>query len=101
MELDLSDRFQPTGITQSTLLTDAQHDDTDATPESADAPHTEDHEKTRQQASNTIGVTATPGVIPESVDESLQVKTVAGYDEADSPTLPSIGEFLSKTCTIP
>ena len=46
MELDSSDRFQPTGITQSTLVTDAQHDDTDVTPESANAPHTENHEKT-------------------------------------------------------
>ena len=100
-ELDSSDRFQPTGITQSTLVTDAQHDDTDVTPESTNAPHTENHEKTRQQASNTIGATATPGVIPESVDESLQVETITGYDEADSPTLPSIGVFLSKTCTIP
>ena len=36
-ELDLSDWFQPTGITQSTLVTDAQHDDTDVTPESANA----------------------------------------------------------------
>ena len=101
MELDSSDQFQPTGITQSTLVTDAQHDDTDVTPESANAPHTENHEKTRQQASNTIGATATPGVIPESVDESLQVETITGYDEADSPALPSIGVFLSKTCTIP
>ena len=58
-------------------------DDTDVTPESANAPHTEDHEKTLQQASNTTGATATPGVIPESVDESLQVETVAGCDEAD------------------
>ena len=98
---DLSDRFQPTGITQSTPVTDAQHDDTDVTPESANAPHTEDHEKTRQQASNTTGATATPIVIPESVDESLQVETVACHDEADSPALPSIGVFLSKTCTIP
>ena len=46
-------------------------------------------------------MTATPSVIPESVDKSLQVETVAGHDEADSPTLPSIGVFLSKTCTIP
>ena len=35
------------------------------------------------------------------MDESLQVETVAGHDEADSPALPSIGVFLSKTCTIP
>ena len=35
------------------------------------------------------------------MDESLQVETVAGCDEADSPALPSIGVFLSKTCTIP
>ena len=98
---DLNDRPQPAGITQSTLVKDAQQADTDVTPESANAPHTEDHEETRQQASNTTGVTATLGVIPESVDESLQVETVAGRDEADSPTLPSIGVFLSKTCTIP
>ena len=45
-------------------------------------------------------VTATPVVIPESVDESLQVETVASRDEADSPALPSIGVFLSKMCTI-
>ena len=42
-----------------------------------------------------------PVVIPESADESLQVETAAGRDEADSPTLPSIKVFLSKTCTIP
>ena len=36
-------------------------------------------------------MTATPVVIPESVDKSLQVETVAGRDEADSPALPSIG----------
>ena len=100
-ELDLSDQLQPTGITQSTLVTDAQHDNTDVRPESANAPHTEDRDKTRQQASNTTGATAATGVIPESVDESLQVETVAGYDEADTPVLPSIGVFLSKTCTIP
>ena len=35
------------------------------------------------------------------MDESLQVETVAGHDEADTPVLPSIGVFLSKTCTIP
>ena len=46
-------------------------------------------------------VTATPVVIPESVDESLQVETVASRDEADSPALPSIRVFLSKMCTIP
>ena len=46
-------------------------------------------------------MTATPVVIPESADESLQVETAAGRDEADSPTLPSIKVFLSKTCTIP
>ena len=46
-------------------------------------------------------MTATPGVIPESVDKSLQVETVAGHDEADSLALPSVGVFLSKTCTIP
>ena len=46
-------------------------------------------------------MTATPVVIPESVDESLQVETAASRDEADSPALPSIGVFLSKTCTIP
>ena len=46
-------------------------------------------------------MTATPVVIPESVDKPLQVETVAGHDEADSPALPSIGVFLSKTCTIP
>ena len=45
-------------------------------------------------------MTATPVVIPESVNESLQVESVAGHDEADSPALPSIGVFLSKTCTI-
>ena len=100
-EQDLSDRPQPAGITQSTLVTDAQHDDTDVTPESANAPHTEDHEEIQHQASNTTGATATPGFIPESVDESLQVETVAGCDEADSPALPSIGVFLSKPCTIP
>ena len=49
----------------------------------------------------TAGATATPVVIPESVDESLQVETAASRDEADSPALPSIGVFLSKTCTIP
>ena len=47
------------------------------------------------------GATAATGVIPESVDESLQVETVAGHAEADTPVLPSIGMFLSKTCTIP
>ena len=46
-------------------------------------------------------MTATPVVIPESVDKSLQVETVAGHDKADSPALPSIGVFLSKMCTIP
>ena len=45
-EQDLSDRPQPAGITQSTLVTDAQHADTDVTPESANASHTEDHEET-------------------------------------------------------
>ena len=66
-EQDLNDWPQPAGITQSTLVTDTQHADTDVTPESANAPHTEDHEETRQQASNTTGATATLGVIPESV----------------------------------
>ena len=84
-----------------TASTSSQHDDTDVTPESASAPHTADHEETQQQPSNTAGVKGTPVVIPESVDESLQVETVAGCDEADSPALPSIGVFLSKTCTIP
>ena len=45
-EPDLSDWLQPTGITQSTPVADAQHDDTDVTPESASAPHTADHEET-------------------------------------------------------
>ena len=99
-EHDLSDQLRLTGITQSTPVADAQHDDTDVTPESASAPHTADHEETRQQPSNTAGATATPVVIPESVDESLQVETVASHDEADSPALPSIGVFLSKMCTI-
>ena len=58
-------------------------------------------EETRQQDPNTTEATATPGVIPESVDESLQVETVAGRDEADSLALPSIRVFLSKTCTMP
>ena len=35
------------------------------------------------------------------MNESLQVESVAGRDEADSPALHSIGVFLSKTCTIP
>ena len=100
-EHDLNDQSRPTDITQSTPATDAQHDDTDVTPESASAPHTADQGETCQQPSNTAGVTATPVVIPESVDESLQVETAAGHDEADSPALPSIGVFLSKTCTIP
>ena len=52
-EHDLSDRLQPTGITQSTPVADAQHDDTDVTPESASASHTADHEETQQQPSNT------------------------------------------------
>ena len=52
-EQDSSDRLQPTGITQSTSVTDAQHDDTDVTPESANAPHPKDLEKTRLQASDT------------------------------------------------
>ena len=43
---------------------------------------------------------ATPVVIPESVDKSLQVETAASHYEADSPALPSIIVFLSKTCTI-
>ena len=33
-EHDLSDRLRPTGITQSTPVADAQHYDTDVTPES-------------------------------------------------------------------
>ena len=45
-EHDLSDRPRPIGITQSTPVADAQHDDTDVTPESASAPHTADHEET-------------------------------------------------------
>ena len=45
-EHDLSDQLQPTGITQSTPAADAQHDDTDVTPESTSAPHTADHEET-------------------------------------------------------
>ena len=45
-------------------------------------------------------MTATPVVIPESVNKSLQVESVAGRDEANLPALPSIGVFLSKTCTI-
>ena len=44
--LDLSDRLQPAGITQSTFATDVKHDNTDVTPESANAPHTEDRDKT-------------------------------------------------------
>ena len=36
-EHDLSDRLRPTGITQSTPVADAQHYDTDVTPESASA----------------------------------------------------------------
>ena len=64
-------------------------------------PHTKNHKKRQQQASNTIRATSTPGVIPESVDESLQIETITGYDGADSTALPSIGVFLSKTCTIP
>ena len=44
---------------------------------------------------------ATPVVIPESVDESLQVETSVSHDEADSPALPGIRVFLSKKCTIP
>ena len=43
----------------------------------------------------------TPVVIPESVNEPLQVESVASLDEADTPALPSIGVFLSKMCTIP
>ena len=97
----MSDQSPPTGITQSTPATDAQHDNTDVTPESASAPHTTDHGETRQQPSNTDWVMATPVVIPESVDESLQVEMAVGHDEADPPALPSIGVFLSKTCTIP
>ena len=100
-EHDLSDQSRTTGITQSTPATDAKHDDTNVTPESASAPHTVDHGETCQQPSNTDGAMKTPVVIPESVDESLQVETAAGHDEADSPALPSIGVFLSKTCTIP
>ena len=100
-EHDLSDQSRPTGITQSTPATDAQHDYTDVTPESASASHTADQGETRQQPSNTDGAMATPAVIPESVDESLQVETAAGHDKVDSPALPSIGVFRSKTCTIP
>ena len=87
-EHDLSDQSRPTGITQSTPATDAQHDNTDVTPESASAPHTADQGETCQQPSNTDGAMATPVVIPESVDESLQVETAASRDEADSPALP-------------
>ena len=35
------------------------------------------------------------------MDESLQVATAAGHADADTLVLPSIGVFLSKTCTIP
>ena len=100
-ELDLSDWLQPAGITQSTFATDVQHDNIDVTPESANAPLTEECDKTRQQALTTAGAMAATGVIPESVDESLQVETAAGHADGDIPVLPSIGVFLSKTCTIP
>ena len=42
----LSRNFCFSVFSQSTLVTDAQCDDTDVTPESANAPHTENHEKT-------------------------------------------------------
>ena len=100
-ELVLSDRLQPAGITQSTFATDVKHDNTDVTPESANAPHTEDRDKTRQQAQTAAGARAATGVIPDNVDESLQVATAAGHADADTPVLPSIRVFLSKTCTIP
>ena len=95
-ELDLSDRLQPAGITQSTFTTDVKHDNTDVTPESANAPHTEDRDKTRQQALTIAGAITSIGVIPESVDESLQVATAAGHADADAPVLPSIGVFYPK-----
>ena len=34
------------------------------------------------------------------MNKPLQVESVAGRDEADSPALPSVRVFLSKTCTI-
>ena len=76
-------------------------DDTIVTPESASAPHTADCGETHQQPSNTDGAPATPVVIPESADKSLQVETTVGQDKAHPPALPSIGVFLSKRCTIP
>ena len=71
------------------------------TPESASAPHAVDSEESHQQPTSTNGASTTSVVIPESVDDSLHVETAVGQDEAALPALPSIGVFLSKTCTMP
>ena len=99
-EHNFSNPSRPPGITHSTSATEAMTVDTIVTPESASAPHTADSEETHQQPTNTDGASTTSVVIPESVDKSLHVEMAVGRDEAPPPALPSIGVFLSKTCTI-
>ena len=94
----------PSGITQSTSEAEPMMNDRLVITENAASPEAGVNDKPAQEPSATNSLPTTDVVIPESVrsDEGTHpVKEQVHEVESSQPLLPSIGVFLSKTCTIP
>ena len=93
-----------TGITRSSPVTPALSGDSNDTPENTCHPLTVEHAHPLQAAVGSANELRTCAVIPESADGgSLVAPSKSDIDCAESlqTALPSIGVFLSKSCTIP
>ena len=88
------------GITQSTPVTMVTTGDTNVTPDSSSALHATEHKGLNLQPASADSTPKLSAVIPGSEDRSQPARTDYGRDEPTPPPLPSIGVFLSKTCTI-
>ena len=91
------------GITQSTPVIPAQPGDSSVTLQNTGDPLIGEHAQPLPAVEGTANKQRTDAVIPESVEgESLVApsKLGIGCAELSQPSLPSIGVFLSKSCTI-
>ena len=94
----------PSGITRSTSEAEPMMNDRLVITENAASPEAGVNDKPAQEPSATNSLPTTDVVRPESVrsDEGTHpVKEQVHEVESSQPLLPSIGVFLSKTCTIP
>ena len=92
---------QHIGITQSTAGAMTSTDDNNLTPQSASGLHAVEHTQLLPLAVDTANELRTSAVIPESAEGEPLVVLTVDHDESPQSSLPSIGVFLSKTCTIP